>query len=86
MILFLHREKVEYEKSETARLKGVLDSKIDNESRHTEMIKNLDSAVLKYQTEISKLKSDLEDSLERTRRAESAVDNSYKWGFFIGQW
>lgn len=61
------------------RLKAVLDSKIQNENKHTELIKQLNTAVSGYQTETNKLKTEAEDLHERQKRAESAVDNSYKF-------
>ncbi|XP_067938115.1 TATA element modulatory factor-like isoform X2 [Watersipora subatra] len=70
--------KIETLNAELERLKGVLDSKIQNEVKHTELIKQLNSAVSNYQAETSKLKTEAEEALEKQRRAESAVDNSYK--------
>lgn len=64
--------------SELERLKAVLDSKIENENKHSELIKQLNNAVSTYQADNQKLKADCEDALEKQQRAESAVDNSYK--------
>ena len=78
VMLLTFRDKIDSQNGEIERLKAVLDSKIQNEEKHTELIKQLNTAVTSYQSEISKLKSDAEDALERQKRAESAVDNSYK--------
>ena len=56
----------------------MLDSKIQNEVKHSELIKQLNTAVSNYQSQTNKLKTEAEDALERQKRAESAVDNSYK--------
>lgn len=64
--------------NEVGQLKTVLDSKIANEKEHTDMIKQLNTAVSNYQSEMNKLKSDTEDATEKMKRAESVLDNSYK--------
>lgn len=73
------REKIDSQQGEIERLKGVLDSKISNEKEHTDLIKQLNVAVQNYQSESSKLKLEAEEATDKMKRAESAVDNSYKY-------
>lgn len=61
----------------------MLDSKIQNENKHTELIKQLNQAVTNYQSEISKHKAEADDAVEKMKRAESAVDNSYKYVIIV---
>ena len=74
----LDRTKIDSQAAELERLKAVLDSKIQVENKHSDMIKQLNQAVSSYQSEISKLKTDADEATEKMKRAESAVDNSYK--------
>ncbi|CAH1794163.1 unnamed protein product [Owenia fusiformis] len=72
------KQKLDEQKTEIERLHKVLDSKEDMETKQKDAINQLNAAVKKQEKDLSKYKADLEESLEKARGLQSALDNSYK--------
>ncbi|XP_012935003.1 TATA element modulatory factor [Aplysia californica] len=72
------KKKLETQTAELERLTVVLDSKEEMEKTQGEAINQLNAAVQKQEKELSKLRSELEDSQEKCRGLQAALDNSYK--------
>ncbi|KAK2152748.1 hypothetical protein LSH36_320g05005 [Paralvinella palmiformis] len=72
------RTKLDEQKAEIERLLTVLDNKMDNEKKQAEAISQLNNAVLLQEAEINRLKSELEDCVEKNRSFQVILDNSYK--------
>ncbi|XP_022093565.1 TATA element modulatory factor-like isoform X2 [Acanthaster planci] len=61
-----------------SHLEEVLDGKEELEKQQKDIIKKMNSAVERQEKEISNLRIELEDSTEKTRSTQAALDASYK--------
>jgi len=77
-LLKSNKLKLETNKTEIDHLKKVLDSKEDLERRQIDAIHQLNQAVKVMESETLKLKSESDDSQEKSRSLQVALDNSYK--------
>ncbi|KAL5017812.1 hypothetical protein ScPMuIL_003534 [Solemya velum] len=78
VLITSQKKKVDDQKKEIDHLTVVLDSKEEMEKKQSEAITQLNIAVQKQETEMTKLKSDSDDAQEKVRSLQIALDNSYK--------
>lgn len=64
--------------AENTRLTEILKVKEETERKQADAITQLNSYVEKQDTQMSKLKSELDDSAEKIRSMQAALDNAYK--------
>ncbi|XP_030838014.1 TATA element modulatory factor-like, partial [Strongylocentrotus purpuratus] len=74
------QEQLDEATTRVSHLEEVLDGKEELEKQQKDIIKKMNSVVERQEKEISNLRTELEDSKEKTRSTQAALDASYKPG------
>ncbi|XP_038063639.1 TATA element modulatory factor-like [Patiria miniata] len=72
------KEQLDEATTRVSHLEEVLDGKEELEKQQKDIIKKMNSVVERQEKEISNLRTELEDSKEKTRSTQAALDASYK--------